>query len=213
MGATPRRLQGKPQPDAQGPAVREGLGVLTVPNAISMARLAGVPLFLWLVLDGRDGWAIVVLVAAGASDWLDGKLARALGQTSRLGVLLDPAADRLYIAATLVALTVREIVPWQLTALLVARDVLLAGTLPVLRRHGYGPLPVHFLGKAATFNLLYAFPLLLLGDGSGTVAATADAVGWAFAVWGTALYWWAAWLYLVQVRQLVRASPGGPEPA
>jgi cardiolipin synthase (CMP-forming) len=185
--------------------------VATVPNALSLLRLLGVPLFLWLILGPEsDGLAILVLVFAGFSDWLDGKIARRWNQASRLGQLLDPAADRLYILATLVGLTARDILPSWLTLAIIARDVVLAGCLPLLRRHGYGPLPVHFLGKAATFNLLYAFPLLLLGDGSGALATVAVVFGWAFVVWGTALYWWAGVLYLVQVRQLVGAP--GPVP-
>jgi cardiolipin synthase (CMP-forming) len=183
--------------------------VLTVPNALSFLRLLGVPLFLWLALGPKaDGWAIVVLGVGSFTDWLDGKLARLLHQTSRLGQLLDPAADRLYIFATVLALSLRHIMPWWLAAVLVARDLILAGFLPVLKRHGYGPLPVHYLGKAATFNLLYALPLLLLGDGHETVNHVARIIGWAFAIWGTALYYWAAGLYIVQVRQLVRADRG-----
>ncbi len=177
--------------------------VVTLPNALSALRLVGVPLFLWLVLTERDGPAVLLLMASGATDYLDGKIARAWGQMSRVGQLLDPAADRLYILATLVGLTVRDIVPPWLTVALVGRDVLLALTLPVLRSHGHGPLPVHFLGKAATFNLLAGFPLLLLGHGSGLLSQVAHAFGWAFAGWGTALYWWAGVLYVVQVRQVV----------
>jgi cardiolipin synthase (CMP-forming) len=181
--------------------------VATVPNALSLLRLLGVPLFLWLALGPKaDGWAVVVLVVSSFTDWLDGKLARLLHQTSRLGQLLDPAADRLYILATVLALSLRHIMPWWLAAVLIGRDVVLAGFLPVLKRLGYGPLPVHYLGKAATFNLLYALPLLLLGDGHATVNHVARIVGWAFAIWGTALYWWAGGLYAVQVRQLVRAD-------
>ena len=181
--------------------------VATVPNALSLLRLLGVPLFLWLALGPKaDGWAIVVLVVSSFTDWLDGKLARLLHQTSKLGQLLDPAADRLYILATVLALSVRHIMPWWLAAVLIGRDVVLAGFLPLLKRLGYGPLPVHYLGKAATFNLLYALPLLLLGDGHATVNHVARIVGWAFAIWGTALYWWAGGLYAVQVRQLARAD-------
>jgi cardiolipin synthase len=179
--------------------------VVTLPNALSVLRLIGVPVFLWLVLNDRDALAIAVLMAAGASDYFDGKLARRWNQVSRLGQILDPAADRLYILATLVGLTIRDVIPLWLTVAILGRDVVLAFTLPVLRRAGYGPLPVSFLGKAATFNLLFAFPLLLLGDGDGRVATLADVFGWAFAIWGTALYWFAGALYLVQVRQLVRA--------
>ena len=141
--------------------------IWTVPNALSFLRLLGVPLFLWLILvPEADGWAVVLLMVSGFTDYLDGVLARRLHQISRLGQLLDPLADRLYIIATLLGLALRDIVPWWLVIALLARDVVLAATLPILRRLGYGPLPVHFLGKAATFNLLYAFPLLLLGDGS-----------------------------------------------
>jgi cardiolipin synthase len=177
--------------------------ILTVPNALSMARLVGVPFFLWLVLNEHDAAAVIVLMVSGFTDWLDGKIARRWNQMSRVGQLLDPAADRLYILATLVGLTVRDVVPLWLTLALVGRDLLLSFTLPLLNRHGYGPLPVHFLGKAATFNLLAGFPLLLLGEGESLVSQVAHAFGWAFAIWGTALYWWAGVLYVVQVSQVV----------
>ena len=180
--------------------------VLTLPNALSAARLLGVPLFLWLVLNEHDMAAVALLMVSGVTDWLDGKIARAWGQMSRVGQLLDPAADRLYILATLIGLTIRDIVPLWLTLGLVGRDVVLALFLPVLRRYGYGPLPVSFLGKAATFNLLSGFPLLLLGEGESVVSQVAHAFGWAFAIWGTALYWWAGVLYVVHVRQLVTAA-------
>lgn len=179
--------------------------VWTVPNILSFARLIGVPIFLWLLLAKLDWWALGLLVLAGLSDWLDGKLARALGQTSRLGTLLDPAADRLYIFATIIGLVVRGIVPWWLMALLVVRELFVGVVLLVVKRYGYVGLPVHFVGKSATAALLYAFPLLLLGDHSGTYADVAKVIGWAFAIWGTALYWWAAILYVVQARQLILA--------
>ena len=180
--------------------------VLTLPNALSALRLLGVPLFLWLVLNEHDPAAVALLMVSGVTDWLDGKIARRWGQMSKVGALLDPAADRLYILATLIGLTIRDIVPLWLTLGLVGRDVVLAHFLPVLRKYGYGPLPVHFLGKAATFNLLSGFPLLLLGEGDSLVSEIAHAFGWAFAIWGTALYWWAGVLYIVHVRQLVSAA-------
>ena len=187
--------------------------VLTVPNAISVARLAGVPVFLWLVLGPHaDWWAVGLLVAAGVSDWLDGKLARAWNQQSRLGQVLDPAADRLYIAATLVALAIRGIIPWWLVAALAARELVLGLALLVLRHYDIGPLQVSFLGKAATLCLLYAFPLLFLGSHDGTAALAARVIGWAFAIWGTALYWWAAALYLTQARQVIAGVRGSREP-
>ena len=183
--------------------------VLTVPNAISIARLAGVPVFLWLVLGPHaDWWAVGLLIAAGVSDWLDGKIARAWNQQSSLGQVLDPAADRLYIAATLAALAIREIIPWWLVAVLVLRELVLGVALLVLRRYSIGPLQVSFLGKAATLCLLYAFPLLFLGSHAGAAALAARVIGWAFAIWGTALYWWAAALYLTQARQVIAAVRG-----
>jgi cardiolipin synthase (CMP-forming) len=189
--------------------------VLTIPNGISAARLAGVPVFLWLVLGPRtalaDDWAVGLLLAAGVSDWLDGKIARALNQASRLGQVLDPAADRLYIAATIVALAVRAIIPWWLVAILALRELTVGIALAVLRRRaGFGTLQVSLVGKAATLCLLYAFPLLFLGDHTGWGGTLARVLGWAFAIWGTMLYWWAATLYLVQVKGLIsppRTSP------
>ncbi len=182
--------------------------VLTVPNLLSALRLLGVPLFLWLILGPQaDALAIVVLALAGFTDWLDGYLARKWHQISRLGQLLDPVADRLYILATLVGLLLRGIVPLWFVILLVSRDVIMSVVLVVLKGRGVTGLPVHFLGKAATFCLLYAFPLLLLGDGTGWLADTAKVVGWAFAVWGTALYWWAAVLYIGQARRIMAHRP------
>jgi cardiolipin synthase len=186
--------------------------VWTIPNVLSFLRLLGIPLLLWLMLGPEeDGWALVVLTASAASDWLDGKLARLLNQYSRLGALLDPVADRLYILATLFAFVVRGILPWWVAALIVGRDIVLALALPVMRRHGYGPFEVHYLGKAATFCLLYALPLLLLGQlGENAWFTVAQAAGLAFTGWGTLLYLWAGALYLQQVVWVVRNTPVVP---
>jgi len=194
------------------PVDREELAdrIWTVPNALSVLRLLGVPLFLWLLLGPEaDGWAVAVLALSGVTDWADGKLARMLDQSSRLGALLDPAADRLYIVATLVALALRDIVPLWLVLLLVGREVVLGVALLVLRHYGYPPLQVHYLGKAATFLLLYAFPCLLLADTSSSVAAVAEPIAWALTIWGTVLYVLAGIFYLVQVAGLVRAERTG----
>ena len=185
--------------------------IVTWPNALSAARLAGVPVFLWLVIGPRtaatDLIAAGILGLAGLTDWLDGKLARMLNQQSRLGQLLDPAADRLYIAATIIALAVRGIMPWWLFGAIAGRELIVGAALLVLqRRTDYGALQVSFVGKAATLCLMYAFPLLFLGAHSGTAAEVVRVLGWAFAIWGTALYWWAAMLYLTQVRDLVKET-------
>ncbi|MBA3720708.1 MAG: CDP-alcohol phosphatidyltransferase family protein [Nocardioidaceae bacterium] len=191
-------------PTNDGPRDR----ILTVPNLLSLLRLAGVPLFLWLVLGPEaDGWALLLLLVAGFTDYLDGNLARRLNQTSSLGQVLDPVADRLYILAVVVGLVLRDIIPLWLAVLLPMRDVLLFSLVPFLRTRGYSALPVHYLGKAATAALLYAFPLLLLGDDAGTLGELAQVFGWAFTIWGVGLYWWAGLLYAWQVRTLLVTTP------
>jgi cardiolipin synthase len=182
--------------------------LLTVPNLLSMLRLLGVPVFLWLLLGPHeDWWALGVLALSGFTDWADGVLARKLNQQSSFGALLDPAADRLYILATLAGLVLRSILPLWLALLIVGRDAVLAGALAVLRRHRYTPFTVNYVGKAATFCLLYAFPLLLIGSHTGVVADVARPIAWAFTIWGTGLYVYAGLVYLRQAVLLVRAAP------
>jgi cardiolipin synthase (CMP-forming) len=182
--------------------------IVTIPNALSVLRLLGVPLFLWLLLGPHDDVAaLVVLAISGFTDWADGVLARKLGQTSHVGALLDPLADRLYILATLVGLVLRHVIPLWLAIVIVGRDVILGVALSVLRRHGFAPPAVHYLGKAATFCLLYAFPLLLLGTYHGPVADVARAAAWALTIWGTALYLYAGGVYLRQAIGLIRSGP------
>ena len=177
---------------------------LLVPNLLSLVRLAGVPVFLWLLLGPReDIWALGVLIFGAITDWLDGKLARLLGQTSKLGELLDPAADRLYILATLIAFLIRGIVPWWLVALLVLRELAVGVCLLLITRRGFEPFQVTYVGKAATFVLMYAFPFLLLTQASGDVAAVVQPIGYAFTIWGVALYLWSGLLYLIQTRRAV----------
>jgi len=180
--------------------------VLTPPNVLSMLRLVCVPIFLWLILTYQDNWALVVLMLSGVSDYFDGKIARKYNLVTRVGQLLDPLADRLYILSTLFGLAWREIIPWWLVVILVSREVFGTALLVVVRHYGYRALPVHFIGKAATFDLLYAFPLILLGQGDGTFSTLALPIGWAFAWWGTALYWVAGVMYAVQTRDVVRAA-------
>lgn len=181
--------------------------LLTIPNLLSIIRLGLVPVFLWLLLGPQaDGWALLILVYAGVSDWADGKIARIFNQTSRLGAMLDPAADRLYTLATIIAFVVRDIVPWWAAALLILRDVVVAGCIWVLGRNGFGPPEVTYIGKAATFNLLYAMPLMLLAQGGSTAATIARPISYAFAIWGAALFLWSGVLYLVQTRLALRSS-------
>lgn len=183
--------------------------VLTLPNLISALRLALVPVFALLIVGGHDLWALLVLAVSGASDWADGMLARRLGQVTRVGQMLDPAADRLFILVTLIGLTWRGVTPLWFTVVVLSRDVILACLLPLLTRHGFGPLPVSMVGKAATFSLLYAFPLLLLAEAPGVLGWLGSVAGWAFAWWGVCLYWLAGLLYTLQARRLIRDEVGG----
>ncbi|QHC66467.1 CDP-alcohol phosphatidyltransferase family protein [Rathayibacter oskolensis] len=180
--------------------------IWTVPNVLSMVRLALVPVFLVLVVQGEDALALVTLVVSSLTDYLDGWIARRFDQMTRLGRILDPAADRLYIFATVIGLAFRDLVPWWLVAVLVARDLLLVVLAVILANHGYGPLPVHHLGKFATFCLFYALPLIMLGQAFPAIAAASMPIAWAFALWGAFLYWWAGIVYAVQTRDLIRGA-------
>jgi cardiolipin synthase (CMP-forming) len=183
--------------------------ILTVPNVLSALRLVGVPVFLWLLFTHQDIWAFVVLLLSGVTDYLDGKIARRFNLVSRVGELLDPLADRLYVLTTLVALTIRDIIPLWLLLVLVARDLFMGVVILLLKRVGQTGLPVHFVGKAATFNLLYAFPILLLSTVEGVVGDVARPLGWAFAWWGVGLYLLAAVLYAVQAAAVIRSRTAG----
>jgi cardiolipin synthase len=194
--------------EAEQQDARGALNPWTVPNLISFLRLIGVPAFLYLYLaTDHHGWAVTILAVGGLSDWVDGFAARRLNQVSRLGELLDPAADRLYILATIVAFTAKGLLPLAFTVALLVREVVLGVCLLILRRYGYGPPPVHYVGKTATFILLFAFPILLLArviGGGGPAEMLTHSSGWALAWWGLVLYWVAAAFYIVQVAALVR---------
>ncbi|TFC04173.1 CDP-alcohol phosphatidyltransferase family protein [Cryobacterium mannosilyticum] len=180
--------------------------VATLPNLLSMLRLALVPVFLVLLIRGEDSWALLVLVVASASDFLDGFLARRFDQVTRLGQLLDPAADRLYIFAALLGLASRGLVPWWIVLVVVGRDVFLLGLGVVLANFGFGPLPVHQLGKLATFCLFYALPMIMLGQAFPMLAWWSGPVGWAFGIWGAFLYWWAGIIYAIEAARVIRLS-------
>jgi cardiolipin synthase len=175
----------------------------TVPNLLSFLRLALIPLFLWLILSHQGTWAVLLLIFSGFTDYLDGYIARKYNQVTRLGKLIDPAADRLYIFTTLIGLVATGVIPFWLAAVVVARDLMLLIVYPILATHGYGPLPVHYLGKAGTFALLYAFPLLLLANLFPGANFVILPLAWAFALWGAGLYWWAGFIYVKQAKELV----------
>jgi len=183
--------------------------VLTIPNVLSVIRLVLVPVFLYLLLFTHAyGWAVAILMFSGFSDWADGKIARLVAnQSSRLGALLDPLVDRIYMLAVPLGLGFSGVVPWWVVATLVGRDAVLAATLPVVRSRGLTALPVTYIGKAATFALMSGFPLVLLGQGDATWSRVVGACGWGFVIWGMGMYLWSAVLYLLQVRLVVRTIP------
>ncbi|BBX58681.1 CDP-diacylglycerol--glycerol-3-phosphate 3-phosphatidyltransferase [Mycobacterium shottsii] len=182
--------------------------VLTVPNLLSAIRLALIPVFVYVMLIApAHGWAVAILMFSGASDWADGKIARLLNQSSRLGVLLDPAVDRLYMITVPIVLGLSGIVPWWFIAALLARDAALALTLPALWSRGVSALPVTYVGKAATFALMAGFPVLLLGQWDALWSRALKACGWAFLIWGLYAYLWAFVLYIVQMTMVVRRIP------
>ena len=178
--------------------------VLTIPNLVSVVRLLTIPVFLWLVWRGDDLVALVVLVVAVSTDFVDGLVARRLGQISKLGQFLDPLADRLFIAAVVVALTIREVVPLWLVAVVILRDVLLGLGSIVFSRYGAGVLPVKWMGKWATFALLASLPLFLLSSVLDGVTVIIDPFAWAVAIAGTILYWWVGFLYLFDALSIAR---------
>jgi cardiolipin synthase len=183
--------------------------VLTIPNVLSVIRLVLVPVFLYLLLFTHAyGWAVAILMFSGFSDWADGKIARLVAnQSSRLGALLDPLVDRIYMLAVPIGLGFSGIVPWWVVATLIGRDAVLAATLPVVRSRGLTALPVTYIGKAATFALMSGLPLVLLGQGDSTWSRVVGACGWGFVIWGMGMYLWSAVLYLLQVRLVVRTMP------
>ena len=187
----------------------QGRRVWTIPNVLSMVRLVLVPVFVYLLLATTAyGWAVAILMFSGFSDWADGKIARLVpNQSSRLGELLDPLVDRVYMLAVPVGLGLAGIVPWWLVGVLVGRDAVLAATLPVLRSRGVTALPVSYVGKAATFALMSGFPLVLLGQWDALWSRVIGACGWGFVIWGLGMYLWSAVLYLLQVRLVVRGLP------
>jgi len=162
--------------------------ILTIPNGITGIRALAIPFFLWTYISLDNVLlALVILTIGAVSDYVDGKVARALNQESALGAMLDPAIDRAYIAATVIALVIKDVVPLWMLLLLIGRDLWLALILAIKRRRGTGVFEVSFLGKTATFNLLYAFPFLLVAGDSG-VGQIFFISGWGFAIWGLGLY-------------------------
>jgi len=178
--------------------------VFTIPNGLTLLRALGIPLFLWLFLRQHSvGWSFIVLTLGAITDYFDGKVARWLNQESALGAAMDPTIDRAYIAATVIAMAIRDFIPWWLVGLLVARDLYMAALLTYKKTRTGQIFEVTFLGKTATFNLLYAFPFLLLAGDHG-LGRVANILGWSFAIWGIGLYIYTAFDYTIEAVKSVR---------
>jgi cardiolipin synthase len=184
--------------------------VLTIPNVLSFARLASVPVFVWLFVSGREnaGW---LLYAVGAwSDFFDGYIARKTNQVTELGKILDPVADRVLIVALAVALVERNVLPLALAIAVIARDVLIVAAAPLLERRGMQRLAVNFVGKTATACLLMGLSLLAYSETTFIGANKGDDIGIWFTVIGAVLYWVAAGLYArAAARSLRTLTPEG----
>lgn len=179
--------------------------VFTIPNVLSFLRLAAIPVLVWLIIAGQYLAAVIILAVSAVTDWFDGYLARRLRQRTKLGAQLDPITDRLYILSTIIAFMVRGIFPWWFVAILLARDLMLVMLVPSLRRSGQMYLPVNLVGKAGTFALLLAFPVVLVSAPEAFDFQVAYVLGWAIAVAGACLYWAAGLLYLRETIRLSRA--------
>ena len=178
--------------------------IWTIPNAISFLRLGLVPVFYWLLVTGQDGLALGILIAATASDFIDGFIARRFNQVTRLGALLDPASDRLFIAACVIGLTVREMIPVPLLIAVLARDVLLL-VIVLVRRIRIRDFPrVNLLGKAATFALFLAFPVIVMSHVVPSAAIALAVIGWVLGASGAVLYWLAGFTYIAQLVRVPR---------
>jgi cardiolipin synthase len=178
--------------------------IVTIPNILSLMRLLLIPVFLVLLVFQHFGWALLLIAVSAITDFVDGYVARHFNQVSRLGQLLDPAVDRLFILSTLLGLAWVDVLPWWLVGVIIARDVLLLVLGVVLANHRFGPLPVHHLGKMGTFAILFAMPVLLAAAAFPEVAAVALPLGWAAAIWGVFLYWWAGVAYILQAVRMIR---------
>jgi cardiolipin synthase len=187
--------------------------IVTIPNILSLLRLLLIPVFLVLLVFGHFGWALLLIAVSAITDFVDGYVARHFNQVSRLGQLLDPAVDRLFILSTLLGLAFVDVLPWWLVAVIIARDALLLILGVVLANHRFGPLPVHHLGKMGTFAILFAMPVLLAAAAFPDVAAVALPLGWAAAIWGVFLYWWAGVAYILQAARMIREVRVAPASA
>lgn len=190
-----------PAPDVAGDAPGEDR-VLTAANVVTSARLLGIALFCWLLFSaGRQTAAAILLGALGATDWVDGQLARKLHQVSALGKVLDPAVDRVLVGTAVVAVIIHGAVPLWFGLITIAREALVSGTVLVLAGLGARRVDVMWIGKAGTFGLMVAYPGFLISHGTAAWQAPFHVAAWVAGGVGIVLAWTAAVAYLVPARR------------
>jgi cardiolipin synthase (CMP-forming) len=179
--------------------------ILTAPNVITMLRLLCIPLFLWLLFGAhRQTAAAVLLAVLGATDWVDGHVARRYGQVSTFGKVLDPTADRLLVGTAVISIMIYGAVPLWFGLATIAREVLVSGMVILLAAMGAARIDVLWVGKAGTFGLMFAYPTFLLGYGTAGWQEPIRVIGWVTGLIGLALAWWAAGSYIAPARRALR---------
>lgn len=207
----PAGAGGRPSETEASGGRRSGDGrVLTIPNALSLGRLACVPLFLWLLFgrDNREGaaWLLAVL---GATDWVDGYIARRFDQVSTVGKVLDPAADRVLLAVGIFAILIDGSVPAWVAWLAIAREVAVGVGVLVLAAIGARRVDVQWLGKCGAFAMMIAFPLFLVSHAGVSWRVPARDVAWVMVSFGLVLGYWSAFRYIPLGRAALREGRVG----
>jgi len=180
--------------------------IFTLANAVSVVRLLAIPVFLWLVIEDRLLIAFVLLVVAVLTDFVDGMIARRMNEITKLGQFLDPFADRLFIAATVIALAIQDVVPWWFVIAVMLRDALLGIGGVVMARYGAATLPVKWWGKVATFAMLVVLPLFLLGAVFPEVGDITNPIAWVLALATVVLYWVVGFSYLFDAISIAKTA-------
>ncbi len=179
--------------------------IFTVPNVITMVRLLCIPVFLWLLFGAHEQTAAAILLAVlGATDWVDGYVARHFGQVTTLGKVLDPTADRVLVGTAVISILVYGAVPLWFGIATIVREVLVSVMVVGLASLGAARIDVLWVGKAGTFGLMFAYPTFLLGYGSASWQEPIKVIGWVTGIAGLALAWYAAGSYIGPARKALR---------
>jgi cardiolipin synthase (CMP-forming) len=179
--------------------------ILTAPNVITLVRLLCIPVFLWLLFGlHRQTAAAILLAVLGATDWVDGHVARRYGQVSTFGKVLDPTADRILVGTAVISIMIYGAVPLWFGIATIAREVLVSAMVLLLASLGAARIDVLWVGKAGTFGLMFAYPTFLLGDGTAGWQEPIRIIGWVTGLIGLGLAWWAAGSYIAPARRALR---------